>query len=437
MKEKIKAELLRRRPQYAEGRICVELTDPLTGKVKDRIRGQNHIFTDVFFGAARAQDQYSDKFSSWVKTISQAQLLLTDSVLDITDTLPYICGNVIGTGLPSNAGSGLYQGAFNVANQKLASFDGDSVNWKFQYDYTTAQANGTIGTMGLSYQYLNLCCGLPEQIPSCNSESSYNYNNTNDGRYVYSTSVYGVITKRDLLMGTSVSIDKSAVIGSDSNVTKKVGYNPANGHYYISTYHYNTPASRNLYEFSDNTFATLLATYTISSMSYSYYNYEHPVYVYGNYLFYFYGTTIYVCDYVNNNAYTTIVPEKSVLLPSLNHALQYYPLPFQGRYLHLGSYYNPESPGVIFDLATQTVIAWMHVIYPPYAGSYLPYQSMLLYPVKNIPCYAGIVGQAGYFAYSPTMLVRTAIAAKKLDAPVVKTTANGMTVTYELEVTYG
>ena len=41
----------RMKPISAEGKICIDLTDPITGKVKERIDAKNHIFPNaLYFG---------------------------------------------------------------------------------------------------------------------------------------------------------------------------------------------------------------------------------------------------------------------------------------------------------------------------------------------------------------------------------------------------
>ena len=127
-------------PAIAKGHPCIELKDPLTGKIKERIEGDNHVFTDALF-------------SGWWSAVSSAFMVLSDDDTPVDNNFPYMLGNVVGYGVPSQSGSGTYCGAYNSTNQILASMTPDKISWKFQYDFTTAQANGTIKSIGLTRQY--------------------------------------------------------------------------------------------------------------------------------------------------------------------------------------------------------------------------------------------------------------------------------------------
>ena len=79
---------------------------------------------------------------------------MNNTNLSINTKYPYLFGQTVGYGKPSTAGTGLYRGAYNAANQVLRELSLDSVRWKFQYDFTTAQANDVpINVVGLTNQY--------------------------------------------------------------------------------------------------------------------------------------------------------------------------------------------------------------------------------------------------------------------------------------------
>ena len=133
---------LHNRPLEAEGRVRIDLTDPLTGRVVDRRDGKNHVFT-----------QFLDR--SKLTNLNSIKTVLTDFTGTLDTTVPFLPGNIIGWGTPSTAGSGNYQGAYNSAGQVLYQYKptSNSVYWKMVYEFTTSQANGTIGCIGLTHQF--------------------------------------------------------------------------------------------------------------------------------------------------------------------------------------------------------------------------------------------------------------------------------------------
>lgn len=395
------------KPCAAEGRYCIDLTDPVTGKVTERIAGKNHVFEESLF-------------SSWPSSVSTVCLALNDSTTEIDSNMPFLFGQNVGYGLPSTSGTGNYRGAFNSANQVLAKMTPDSVRWKFQYDFTTAQANGTIGTIGLTYQYLrDSKSPMKGFYPQAVSTGYSTY--TSDGRYSYNCTTAGIITRYDNYMGLYTLFDVSAIVGTNSATAKAVGYASATGLYYI--YAYNSTASlRKMYVFTDNTFTTLSATYSPSNVAPST---GLPMYVYGNYAFWTSNNIIYVADFVNNTAYTTTTVTSYSRISAIENSTYYdYPRTFHygsmayGKYIICYDSYDNYKSGIIYDMSSQSVIGHLtNPGTPSYATIAYPHTSSFLPVTASQPCKHNC-----------------AIAAKKLDNSVTKTSANGMTVTYELEV---
>ena len=392
-------------PAHAEGHFCIELKDPDTGRVKERVQGKNHVFPDSLFS-------YPTSGGSWKNIVNGVYMVLSDDDTPVDNNFPYMLGNTIGYGIPSTAGSGNYRGAYNTINQVLASMTPDMCRWKFQYDFTTAQANGTIKSIGLTNQYImpNIYPLSAYRLPS---DGSYYCDLTCDGRYTYSCSTAGIITKHDLYTNTSATINVSATVGTSTGVYKDVGYASGTGKCYILTYS-STASDRKMYVFSGNTFSTLEATYSASNIAFGTDNF--PIYIYGNYAFWVGGTQIYYADFVNNTAYTAVSCSiYNVINPSYSIRSLYTGSYAFGKYIFCG---NGDYAMCIFDMSLQRFVG--RGIFPS-GDSNCP---LFKYPLTDIalscadkPCYHN-----------------AAIAKQVLSTPVTKTSSYGMTATYELEV---
>ena len=411
------------KPVHAEGHICIDLTDPLTGKVKERIKGQNHVFTESLFSGNRFD---------WVRSVSGVWLCLNDSTAAIDSSIPYLLGQTVGYGIPSMASSGLYRGAYNIANQVLAQMTLSSARWKFQYDFTTAQANGVaIGTIGLTSQYSVGSYDTANQKQHLSGFMTFDNANksfTCDGRYTYICSTAGIITKYDLWLGTSSEINVSAIVGTVSGTTKTVGYAPATGLYYIYCYS-GTASSRKMYVFTDASFGTLSNTYSPTNLARSG---TDPMYVYGTVAYWMASSsnnTVHYADFSANVAYSTLT------VVEYNNAAYLEDIEtksgiFCNGTCGIGPHHvicNSDSPayqkGIIFDLSLGEVAGYLCGI----GGGGTTYaKAVCLHPLteEKIVCSTA----------NGNLIHRAAIAAYKLPSTLTKTSANGMTATYELEV---
>lgn len=423
------AELRHRKPIHAEGHPCIMLTDPITGKVKEKIQGKNQVFLDALLCR---QSNTGD----WVDAISTLWTCLNDSALAVDANIPYLMGQTLGYGVPSTAGASTFRGAYNATNQVLAQKTRESVYWKFQYDFTTAQAIGTINSIGLTHQYKRFGSVKPISGFPIYADNTYGRCCTSDGRYTYSCTTAGIITKHDILLGTNVTIDVSSIVGTNSSNYKTVGYAPATGKYYIFV-HSATAASRKMYVFSGNAFTTLETTYSPTNIAFN--DSANPsMYIYGNTVFWFHyqtQNTIYCADFVANTAHTTFTYIAYNNASYTDNGNSSYGIsngyfgtgtcPLNDKYIITGVFSSDSGvcKGIIFDLSTCSVVG---TISTPVSSSN-QYAAACKYPLATT--------SLPFVNYSSTYIGTTcAVAAKKLDPPVVKTTANGMTVTYELEV---
>jgi len=406
-------------PAHAEGKVCIDLTDPLTGKVKERVEGNNHVFTESLFSSEVSSTNF------WMDGVSESFLCMNNTNLSINTKYPYLFGQTVGYGKPSTAGTGLYRGAYNAANQVLRELSLDSVRWKFQYDFTTAQANDVpINVVGLTNQYTTNHSAKKYLLGSTTNNIAM-ATATNDGRYCYSCS-RGIVTVYDMYMGTTDTIDLSATIGTA--VYQQVAYAFDTGRCYIYV-HASTPALRTLYEYDDITFSTLVNTYILTTFSQTLGS-GVPGYVYGDNLCFFNGNNVYYTDFVADTVPVTvqITPNNNVMDTEMYSHSQYSNLSnctcaMGTKYVFCGSGStssgsNVSRRGGIYDLATNEFVAY---VYPPAANYNL---ALCRHPITT----EELICVSGYLYHN------AAISAYKLATPVTKTSANGLTVTYELEV---
>lgn len=396
------------KPQAAVGKFCIDLTDPVTGKVLERMNGTNHVFEDVLYAGASGISG-----TSWIDATSQAWMVLNDSQLPIDPDMPYVMGQTVGYGRPSQAGLGLFRGAYNAANQKLAEWDLTSIRWKFQYDFTAPQAIGTIRQIGLTHQYNRALVKYQQsRIPISAHSNAARY--TSDERYSYSCSSSGIVSKYDNYLGTVSEIDISSLVGTLRY--PYVAYAPATGKYYIYDF-YMTP--KYVYEFTDNTFTSLNKTYELTNVSYIFSNQS---YVHDGCLYIVTASAITKIDFVNDTAPVEVLKISNVRNNAAVLENSYADIFHPDGAMGVDSYIMCFSvsgtsityKGLIFDMATDSVVGYMSA-----ADNY----SHSIHPLATNRIFCSRNGA-----------MSAAITAKKLDADFVKPADRGMTVTYELEV---
>jgi hypothetical protein len=406
MKEISKYDRARLKPYEAVGKVCVDLTDLRTGKVIQREQGKNMVFPAGLYCGG-----------DWVTHLSSSWLVMNDDDTPVDINMPYLLGGTIGYGQPSQAASGLYRGAYNPANQVLAEPTVNSIRWKFQYEFTSSQAIGTIKNIGLTHQYNpNANIQYTPDMFRVKYPLTNKHFYTHDGRYCYQITDAGVITKSDVLTGAVVdTIDVSAIVGSSASDKKAVGVAPATGLYYVCVYS-TTPANRKMYVFSDSTFTTNTATYTMSNNTFNHGGY--CMYVYGDKAFFPRDEMVKV-DFVNDLAPIEQTAEKSWILAnpqfSLRNTFGY------GKYIVKMVPYN-AGVGFIYDMEKEDIITSFNSTF----AQDNTYGSFCVHPLVDtfLPCLPLTTG----------IYTNCAKTARVLDTPVEKTSANGLTATYELEV---
>lgn len=120
------------------GHCRVDYTDPITGKVLERVEGDNHVFMDQFM----AQDFQGQALS--------AALLITNGEQSLDTDLPYLPGTPIGYGTPSSEATGIYQGSFRSVDSYRNRITQQGITNLYVYDFLTTQIPDTIRYVGLT-----------------------------------------------------------------------------------------------------------------------------------------------------------------------------------------------------------------------------------------------------------------------------------------------
>lgn len=408
-------------PAHAEGHVSLALTDPLTGKIKEKIDGKNYVFNDALFsngmGASVDWFEYMNRYP-W--------MCLNDSTKALDTTFPYLLGQTIGYGIPSTSGSGLYRGAYNAANQVLGLCTAEKARWKYQYDFTTAQANGTIRNIGLTTQYKfgrsddtwKICPkGFRVSTPTVNY-----YKDTNDGSFIYHISSDGILIKHNTLTSIDTTINISSIVGASGE--KCVGYDTYNEDYYVWSY-----GTKTMYKFTDNTFSVLSTTYSCSNITVSLDSY--PLYICGDYAYWLLDSTdaYYRANFISNTAqtserysgYNVAAYAENSGSGTYSAYPRRYSLGIPGTKYWMNIPLSDGKRGVIFDMKNNVIAGYITGSYETETNGhyFIPTNTDL-----KIPC----------FIYNRVPLFQSAITTYVLETPFTKTSANGMTATYELEV---
>lgn len=413
IKDTLRGRLKERRPTAMLGKVGIDLTDPITGKVVERVCGKNRVYPDALFT------------TNWLSRIGSMFMCLNDSDKALNPLIPFVFGNCLGYGKPGAGSQGALRGAANMASQVIAQKTVEKVRWKFVYDFTTTQANGIIKNVGLTAQHSggdNV--GQPMNLfaPAGAYYASIDWARfVSDGRFIFNITIAGVITRRDSWLGVEVTIDVSSIVGN--NNSKSVGFSPSTGKYYIWRYT-GTPADNRLYEFSDMTFSTLLNTYSTVS---NYNAITNVFYVHGNKAFFFDNVGVTILDFVGNvltpratlNNVVSNVRANETTCPSIRPDTSTTAAPGTSLvYLCVNSSNNNYIyTSATYDLSTESICSVQtspNVSNSGYGAYILPVLT------EKIPSWNGYQNAA--------------ITSYILPTPVEKTSANGMIATYELEV---
>lgn len=412
MKDIINIKTLK--PFGAEGKVRINYTDPVTNRVKEEIKGKNHVFADAWF-----------QLPAWWDMLGSVRLVLTDSTRTVDADFPYLLGKPVGYGGIGALGSGTYKGAWNSTYSFLQAISASGISSKLAFDFTPLQVPSPVKSIGLTEQYDN-----PRRSFFVR-KSNANWNNygtpstagVSDGTYFYSISS-GIVTKRHLKSRIATTIDISSIVGT---INLRIGCNQTNGRIYVRKYDGTTSENRRMYVFADASFGTLLSTYSPTND-----NRSENFYVYGNSAYAIVlHNTIVKSDFVSNIAPVVYTVDTTEIL-DIGGNTSFSSVGCSGKYLvHSTTDTRYGQSGIIFDMSADDLAGRVgywgnYKWYNGYGGSPLvgnEFGAFTEYPMdpysgsNNFPCTA------------------IAIAAYKLpaDAP-ERPSGYGMTVTYEVEV---
>lgn len=178
-----------------------------------------------------------------------------------------------------------------------------------------------------------------------------------------------------------------------------------------------------MYVFSDASFGTLTTTYSPSNLAVTG---TYPLYVHGTTAYWFYvSDSIRYADFAANVNYSTLT------ISTYNNAAYSEKSSTANGSPSIGScavnnkfvcnFPNSDSKGIIFDISTGSLAGYLSGL-----GLSSNTSACCIHPLTNEKIICSTIGGALYH--------KAAIAAYKLPTTVTKTSANGMTATYELEV---
>lgn len=261
------------------GFVTIEYKDPITGRVIEQIKGENHIYADSLFGGEL--QTASNASGNWVNDMSNVYLIATDDDREMDPNFPYITGIMRGFGIPNTVSFGEYRGGYVASDSFLAKQTRNNISFKYVYDFGINAGLGQINTIGLTHQYRNARRTHPSRMIVVPAMPANPYEVISDGKYMYEIADTGILTRTDLISGDIYTIDLSLIVGAVSADRKSVGYNDILKHYYIyvgST----TTANRKLYEFDNNLF---IGTPVILDFPLSTSNYKASFFVYNNVIY--------------------------------------------------------------------------------------------------------------------------------------------------------
>ena len=387
------------KPLQAEGRCTIELTDPITGKVKERVGGKNMVFPETLM------------VNRWWESINSVYTVLGDDDTPSSLDFPFMRGQTIGYGQPSQEGSGLYRGSYNASNQILCRQGEGKLSWKFQYDFTAPQAIGTIKAVSLTNQFA--ANSYEVNFYAQNSGGPYYYR---DGKYGYSVTSAGMITITNLYNGISTTIDISEFL--QSNQARHIAIDKASGKGYITE---RVASNILIHEFSDNTFSEKINSYTISSTfdDQSLSNSNWCI-VKGDSIYLGASNLIAKINYTDNTL-VKFIETPITIWGNPQRRDSSVPLHINDDFVYFSYDYMSANYNVILNLNTDTIEATVRT--PTNIGTFLMTHPLATHP---LPCTSSSSGRVDMLPCAITNYV--------LPTPVEKTNDKGMTVTYELDV---
>lgn len=348
----------------ARGHVEIKYTDPTFGKVREKFEGDNHVFKDIVF------------CTNLQNLMLYVPLAITDrKSTPLEAEFMLARGKGIGYGIPGSAtDNGLYKGSWvNNESYRVKVLNGGIVS-KYTYQFYPNQAIGNIGSVALTNQF-----GLSNTVVSTPYKLAWGqtgYSGQYAGRGVLRTKNYAYGFENSLTESAKriwkvkmnypledVNYVNVASIVTDSlNWIYKITRDDSTGRMYVILLFATTQTVGRIkfYEFSDDTFTTLLSTREITDLSthIHIYNYD-PVGVYNRKISLLYLSSgqcyLVSVDMEGDNHSKANVASDFVNALSgrqLSYSNYYF---VSGKYAYLGGDLNYEYPRAVFNLDTQSV----------------------------------------------------------------------------------
>jgi len=246
--------LLERNPIDVIGKVEISYTDPVTGRIREQIKGENHAFKEVFQGG---------NWYALLNNTTDIHMCLMDDDTPPVDTFPYLRGGVIGWGMSGASVSG-NRGMYNAGESFNAQQTVTGLRWKWVYDFIGTQAVDPVKSVGLTAQYGRAYNPPIRRINYITNNLNYVYASPGQWGYRCTNSVVGRYNPITNTVETVVTL--TSVLESISNVTNQcLFYEIDTGDWLLYCYN-STIASRRVYRFSSD-FTTLRNTYAANDLA--------------------------------------------------------------------------------------------------------------------------------------------------------------------------
>ena len=265
----------------ARGYARVEYADEVSGKTKERIEGENHVFPDSFKCGFWSSVLSGISRDSWGAAARDNFFVTSDNAYP-EDGFPYLRGNIVGFGRP-RAGTPAHplQGVF-VGGESSPYGDpiegGLGVRYRYTYRFSSAQLLEGIGSFGITTQY-NPHAGFGTLMPireryvvarATAPMSTLNTPNVFRGHSnlrLHQTGIAATaavtVMKQDLLTGNHGNLNVTphfTALGAEQQ--RAVGLSFDSGRAYLMMLSH-TATQRRLIEFEDQSFANVTGTYPL------------------------------------------------------------------------------------------------------------------------------------------------------------------------------
>ena len=335
-----------------EGSVLIQYRDPVTDKVVKQTEDHNHAFLGMFSSLA------------WEQILSlttQPIFFLSNDPTPPSNDFPYLRGETIGWGTVNGVGSGSYLGSWAAGigyiRQPITEYEGFpayGMQWRYAFDFAANQILQEIGSLGITAQYMPYVAGASNTYPIRRiryepAENVYYVYKNNKG---YSITDAGIVSVYNPVTREKTTIDVSDI--AETGAILCVGANAATDRMYIFKYHA-TAANRRMYEYSDDTFTTVLQTWSPTNIT-AYPTTNRIFVVQDNFMFYWNANWMR-CDFVNNvNTAVMTFPAHPLLTARM--AANTNSMLLKDGNCYIMDDFTTSSNNIILNMASQSLMAY-------------------------------------------------------------------------------